>query len=102
MDTFHHAVALRMVGGGPQRLDAQELVHLRPKTACELSALVRCYVPRDAETRDPRPEESCSTILRSHHGQGNGLQPPGVPVHYREKVLISFGHGKGTNQVHVE
>ena len=50
VNPLHHAIRLRVVGGGPEGGDAQDRMELSPQSRSELPSLVRSG---DAETADP-------------------------------------------------
>ena len=102
VDTLHHTVGSRMIGGGGDVSDVKEGGERGPEAGGKLRSTIRGDVGRHSEAGDPGGEECCSEGGVGGFVERDRFHPARRAVDDRENVCVSLGGGKGANQVDVD
>jgi len=101
VEAFHEAVGLRMVGCGGAVGDVEGVAEVRPEGRGELRATIRSDDGRDAETSNPVVDEGVCAVGGGGRGERYRVWPASGAVDDGEKVCVTRGMRKGTDQVNV-
>ena len=91
MESFNHAVRLRMVSCCSSTFGTNERHEVVPEIGFELASTVRDGGRENTKTRNPPTEEGLSHNFSRAGGEGNGFWQASVAVSAGEEVGESLG-----------